>query len=837
MNLNVVGRALPFFIFLLLSQFGQSQTTYTLIAGGSITNPASWRDATNTAPVDFSGAHTWSLDATTNTALTLSSSWGIASNATVVVSGGTSSTLTLTYNSSASIGSAHLRMNNNSILVLNTPYNFVAANTTYTSNAKVVYAAGSNSVSTDQYVNLDITSNVSINASSVSVSGTLAIQTGTVLQIQNNGTLTITGDIGNNTGFQGDIGSDGTGNIILNSATTAETVFRFDLVNFTFSNIFINKTSVTSFFRTFTVANTFSASGTGNIAFSANRVITLNGDIVFGSNALLRGTSTTSLVIAGSGSISGSLKMNSTFGFALLGNLTLNRATTLSLGSNLYIVNSLVVTSGTLSTGGFLTLYADASRTGRLGNIAGTISGNVSVQTFVPGNSTGWALWGVPGVTGKTVSNWSSQIPMSCNGCPNGTTSVAGGFNSIVGWNEPAADYDNTVGFSTALTPGKGFYVYVGSGFSSTTAFSLTTTGSVVQGAGTIPITKNTNNYNLIANPYASPISFTTFRSLGTNSSKIANAIYGWNADLNGGAGGAVQFAGGVSTPSGISGMKDVIPAGQGFFVEALSAGNLDYNETMKSGSNTSSNPLLREMPMAIARVRLSGVYDADETVLRIERQATTYFDSEFDAHRIFSTPGYAGYPGPYTKYTSLSTFLNNEDYSINTLFVPTGTLSVPLRAKVSVSGNYTISAFDYDNFGSCLVLWDKLTDAYVDLKRSDYTFTISDTTQTPRFELIVCETENVSHPLGIDDNTGNLSSNTSIYSKDNHLVVNSNLSRYSDASVLVTNLLGQTLYAQNFQKGQDLHAEWPVSDNAQIVLVSVSSAEGKVIRKIYLQP
>src|SRR5690606_24863200 len=126
--------------------------------------------------------------------------------------------------------------------------------------------------------------------------------------------------------------------------------------------------------------------------------------------------------------------------------------------------------------------------------------------------------------------------------------------------------------------------VYVGSSQFTTTAFTLVNSGTAVQGAGVIPVTKTSsviNSYNLIANPYASPISFTALRAQGTNATKIANAMYGWNANLNGGNGGHVQFVNGISNPGGITGMNDVIPMGQGFFVEALSSGNLDYNESI----------------------------------------------------------------------------------------------------------------------------------------------------------------------------------------------------------------------------------------------------------------
>ena len=62
---------------------------------------------------------------------------------------------------------------------------------------------------------------------------------------------------------------------------------------------------------------------------------------------------------------------------------------------------------------------------------------------------------------------------------------------------------------------------------------------------------------------------------------------------------------------------------------------------------------------------------------------------------------------------------------------------SIPVRLTVGISGSYTISPNDIQNFpgSSCIMLEDLLTGTLTDLKAGNsYTFSISDTTDAPRF-------------------------------------------------------------------------------------------------------
>ncbi|MCP2937161.1 hypothetical protein NK983_31170, partial [Salmonella enterica subsp. enterica serovar Typhimurium] len=67
----------------------------------------------------------------------------------------------------------------------------------------------------------------------------------------------------------------------------------------------------------------------------------------------------------------------------------------------------------------------------------------------------------------------------------------------------------------------------------------------------------------------------------------------------------------------------------------------------------------------------------------------------------------------------------------------------VPILAKAMVTGSYTLSPIDIQNVpaGSCVILKDKLLGISHNLRNGAYVCTLSDTTQTPRFELTICRT------------------------------------------------------------------------------------------------
>jgi hypothetical protein len=607
----------------------------------------------------------------------------------------------------------------------------------------------------------------------------------------------------------------------------------------TFNNLVIDRAGATVGLGDPLIINSFTQTN-GSINLNGTS-LTLNAAITFPasfSNGAFIGSVTSSVTIAGSGAIVNPLRMDQSNASNLsLYDLTMNRTgQTLNIGNELEIRNSMVPTRGTIATGGFVKLKADATRSAMVGVVGGSIAGNLSVETFAPGGFTGWTHLGPSGVNGLTVANWEGQIIMTCSGCPNDEYSAGGYFVSIQGYNEGGAGDAAYIplSYSSSLTRGLGYWVYMGTGSLTTAAVTYSVSGPAVSGNVALPLTVSANSgFNLLSNPYPSPIDWDLVAGDAANAN-ITGAAYFYNPDL----GQSISYVGGVSNPSGYI-ANGVIPMGQGFYVQASAAGNITFRETHKSIQNTSANPLLKPQQTNtvgdLFRLSVLGPYgDYDETAIRFHPDATSDFDRLLDARKLFQTPGFVGTSPTYSRYTTISSRTGNEDYAINSLPAnETGELVLPLLVKAQITGTFIISPLDIQhlNANSCLILNDKLLNYQHDLQTGAYTCHISDTTSTPRFELIFC----ANPVLGIPA-SGEL--NHVVIGQNNGSVIVSTSYNCSTKSVIsVYNYLGQKIIADTETEGKENFVKLNVDGNSrQMVVVRVTSDKAQVTRKLYIE-
>ncbi|MDP1800451.1 MAG: hypothetical protein Q8L81_03815, partial [Bacteroidota bacterium] len=450
-------------------------------------------------------------------------------------------------------------------------------------------------------------------------------------------------------------------------------------------------------------------------------------------------------------------------------------------------------------------------------------------ETFALGGNTGWALLGAGGVSSQTMNDWYDDFPMAIEGSATGVTSAGGYFESVQGWNEGDVNgYDTTITISTPLTPGQGFWTYLGTGPATTSDIIIDLVGSPVTGSLPINLTNSAQSGTcLIANPYASPIRWTLLRN---GNAAVANAIYIYNAD-----GPYVSFVNGVGTNGG----TDFIPAGQGFYVEALSNTNITAQESNKVSSNTqllktNSANSVASIGLPI-KLQISGFSnDYDETAIRFHGSATNAYDVEWDARKIFQTPGYVGYPGGYSKYTTISTKGGNLDYSINSLpYALTQNAVIPVLVKVMASGQYTINGSDMQLLppNACVTLKDKLLNVTHNIKASPYVCTINDTTSTARFELTVC----ADISTGVNDNNASVITDHSVMVKHDvsGVYVNLNFDKTTKANISVTNVLGQKIVDNKSVTTQNETVHFGLEAKNQLLFVTVETENSKITKKI----
>jgi len=609
----------------------------------------------------------------------------------------------------------------------------------------------------------------------------------------------------------------------------------------TFNAFVIDRASQTLLLGNPLIANVFTQTN-GSINLN-NSILTLNGIINFPANITngsFIGSTTSTLVVGGTGIINNTLKMEqSSAANRSLYDLTMSRpGQTLSIGNALEIRNALTPTSGNITTDGFITLKADASRSAMLGVVGGVVSGNLNVENYAPGSFTGWTNLGTSGITGLTVADWESQIIMTCSGCPYGPNSAGGYFVSIQSYSETLAGSAAYVplSYTTALTRGIGYWVYLGTSLYTTTPISYSFTGPPATGNVIIPVTVSANSgFNLVANPYPAPIDWDLVAADLANVN-LTGAVYVYNPDLAQ----TVSYAGGVSNPSGYM-ANGIIPMGQGFYVQAILGGNVTFRESHKSNQNTNANPLLKPQGSSsigsVFRLSIQGNNeDYDETAIRFHTQATDTFDNALDAVKIFQTPGYKGTASVYSKYTSISTRVNETDYSINSLSqTQPADLTIPVLAKAQSSGAYTISPIDIDNFdpNACVILRDKLLNVSHDLRNGAYVCTIADTTSKPRFELQICTGAILEASF-----IASVKNNITIGQEDGAIIhVRTQFSDVTESTISVYSIMGQKiqddLKVEGTENSVRLNLE---SFQNQLVILKVNNNKGQTVKKVYLR-
>ena len=551
--------------------------------------------------------------------------------------------------------------------------------------------------------------------------------------------------------------------------------------------------------------------------FTGSSIVNLTGNLV-NNGTITQNTSLLRLSGSGAQSISGSSTTT-------LNAIEVSNTGIKTLSSAVQLLDSAKVSAaGTLACGGNLTLKSTNALKARIAEIAagGSVTGNITVETFIPGGTAGWANLGPAGISGLSVPNWdggsgsATGIAMTCNGCINNETSAGGYFVSIQGDPTGTGVYTELTSAS-ALTPGVGYWVFVGSSLTSAIDITQTNSGSIVSG----PVSSGTG---FMSNPYPSPISLDRLKT--HNAGLTSVDVYEANT------GAFTSFNGGLPSAA-------VIPMGQGFY--ANGASTVNFTEADKVANNTSSFGILK----AAATTASVGIVlqlnidapngDKDKTYVRFHGSATPSFDNDLDAYKRYVTPGYLGYPGPYSKYTTIATVNTGQDYSINSLpYALTSNAVIPVIVKVFATGVYTISPIGISTMavGGCIILKDKLLGVNHDLRTGPYVCSINDTTSVARFELTVC----ADLATGINQVSQATSSLILINQDLNGAYVKTNFESETKATISAYNMMGQKLIEDKEVEGKQTTTYLNLGNvHSQVVIIKVTTAKESSVKKLFV--
>ncbi|MFZ4400804.1 MAG: lamin tail domain-containing protein [Bacteroidales bacterium] len=428
---------------------------------------------------------------------------------------------------------------------------------------------------------------------------------------------------------------------------------------------------------------------------------------------------------------------------ALSGNTTIAGKLTILTGNLTVASNQNLTVNGTLTNNAGITglvIKSDGSGTASLKHYTAGV--NATVERFIPHmNADEFHMLASP-VSGQAIA-------------PN--------FNepeSFFVWNEPTgawielADTTNfaaaNFGSSTNFIPAKGYAVSYP--FQTLKDFA----GVLNEGNVTIPLTVTTGTYsgwNFVANPYPSAIDWSV--AAGFTRSMLMpdgteNAMWIWDAA-------AGQY--GSCLSNGISNLPSVtkdIAMGQGFWVLANTAGTFGINNTARVHST--QNFLKSSTTEEMLRLAVSG-------------NANSYHDGI--VVRFGSTSDQSGAPKMFSLEASAPSLYStklNKNWSINSLTTIAQHPVVPVSFKAGANGNYTITASELNSFATTTYVYlkDLKTNTITNLNQNpNYTFAATTNDNADRFQLIFAAS-----PLGILDNQ---IQNTSIYSNNNNIYINSN--------------------------------------------------------------
>ncbi|MBS7788259.1 T9SS sorting signal type C domain-containing protein [Flavobacterium sp. CYK-55] len=239
------------------------------------------------------------------------------------------------------------------------------------------------------------------------------------------------------------------------------------------------------------------------------------------------------------------------------------------------------------------------------------------------------------------------------------------------------------------------------------------------------------NRFNLVGNPYPSPISMSTFVSENSN---ITGTLYFWRKTNNAASPTYCSWAGGVFVSNGeaqVFNPNGIIQTGQGFFVEANGSGtSLAFNNSQRVSNF--NNQFFRNAST-----------DEHHVVWLNATNASGAFSQMALGYHSGATAGIDLYDGKYLNDgpIALNSVVNQVDYTIQGRSFPLDPSDVvPLSFNATTAGDYTI-AIDHAEgvFATTqdIFLKDNLNNTIHDLKTGGYSFTTPAGYVNNRFEIV----------------------------------------------------------------------------------------------------
>ena len=373
-----------------------------------------------------------------------------------------------------------------------------------------------------------------------------------------------------------------------------------------------------------------------------------------------------------------------------------------------------------------------------------------------------------------------------------------------------------SVDATTNFVAGKGYMIRADNTYTGPTVFNGQFTGVPINGIVNQSVGLG---YNVLGNPYPSPIDANTFLTdnvnigalyFWTNTTAASGGVYPQNnfATYTSGAGGVAAFASG-KIPNGS------IQTGQGFYVQATSAGTVGFNNLQRKNASVSTQFYRNASTTSMERHRIwLNLNDANTSYNQIlvgyVEGASNGVDFGIDAKVLD------------TSKPMLYNVVNNEEYVIQGKLLPFNDEDiVPLGLKALTAGAYTISIENVDCLfdNQDVFIKDNLNNIVHDLKSSAYSFTTQVGTFNNRFEIVYR-----SGVLSSEDFTNENTMNVFVNSNS----INVDSSQEIIKEIIVFDVLGRKLY-ENKNINATTFTISTLKASSQALIVKVKLENGQI--------
>jgi hypothetical protein len=343
---------------------------------------------------------------------------------------------------------------------------------------------------------------------------------------------------------------------------------------------------------------------------------------------------------------------------------------------------------------------------------------------------TGWPMTGVGGIRGTDFPSnpWCSVLTYNANNI--GTPSYLPS-NVNDGLTDKNDGWERVPNITDGNTPGTGFRLYTGARDRELEDYGL-------PAQGTVAITLNyeataaaaaEEGWNLVGNPYMCAVDFTELSKTGSIEasmwmySNVGKGYYAFN-DATGAGTAPFDVLDNNSTIA-----NGYIPSHKAFWVRVTAATQtLTFEEADKVTGGTAYVKSGATLPK-----------------LRVQAQNLNngFFSTGVIVKHDDATNGLEKYDSEIFKAISATApnlyFLSEEGKQLSIDAVPNNVSVIPMQVEAGISGDFELRFWDFNEIhsGSCIMLEDKFTDEWFDLREEQSIVrTLSDTTTIARFNV-----------------------------------------------------------------------------------------------------